>query len=107
MRFITVRQLQQEFGMPVLEASTLIASQRSTASRRHRLLRLATTACVLASGASIIADLHWPTAMVEALWLAGLVLVFLTLYLIHRDARAPILAAARAWRDGATSKPDE
>jgi len=91
--------------MPVLEASTLIDEQHGAASRRHRMLWLATAACMLAAGASGIADLHWPKTIVAALWLAGLGLVLLTLYVIHRDSRGPILAAARAWRASAPSHP--
>lgn len=107
MALVTVARLQREFGMPMLEASRLINAQRGAASRRHRMLWLATTACVLASGASSIADLHWPRAVVETLWLAALALVFLTLYLVHRDSRGPILAAACAWRASAPGYPAE
>lgn len=105
MALVTVRYLQRECGLPILKASTLINEHRGAASKRHRVLWLVTTACVLASGASGIADLHWPKAVVGALWLAGLVLIFLLLYLIQRDSREPILAAARAWRDNAKDKP--
>ncbi|MDO1529453.1 hypothetical protein QMK61_11490 [Fulvimonas sp. R45] len=107
MALVTVTRLQREFGMPILEASTLINEQRGVASRRHRMAWLATTVCALASGASGIADLHGPKAVVETLWLASLALVFLTLYLVHRDSREPILAAARAWRTGAPGASSE
>jgi len=105
MALVTVRYLQREFGLPILEASTLIHEHRTAASRRHRLLWLVATACVLASSASGIADLHWPKAVIGALWLAGLVLIFLLLYLIQRDSREPILTAARAWHDNAKGRP--
>lgn len=104
---ITVSYLQREFGMPILEASTLIDEHRRVASRRHRTLWLVTTTCVLASSASSIADLHWPKTVVTTLWLAGLTLVFLTLNLVHRHSREPILAEARAWRASAPEQAVE
>jgi hypothetical protein len=93
--------------MPLLDASRLVSAQRNVAFRRHRLLWLVTTACVLASCVSDIADLHWPKTIAWLLWPAGLALVFLTLYLVHRDSRGPILAAACAWRASAPGYPDE
>jgi hypothetical protein len=104
MALITVRYLQREFGLPILKASTLINEHRSAASRRHRTLWLVATICVLASASSGIFDLHWPKAISATCWLVGLVLIFLLLYLIQRDSREPILAAARAWRDSAKNK---
>lgn len=103
MALITIRRLQREFGMPIMRASTLVHEQRALATRRHRMLWWVAIACVLASSASSMFDLHWPALVRDALWLAGAMLVFLLIYLVHRDSREPILAAARAWQNQADS----
>lgn len=101
MALVTVAGLQREFGMPLHEASLLVSRCRGMASRRHRTLHLAARASLLASLACSVARLRWPAGLLDALWLTALALAGLALYRIHRDSRAPILAAARAWRAAA------
>jgi len=105
MAWITITRLQREYGLSVLAASTLVDEQRRLAARRHRILQGAATACALAAAASAIFDLHWPKIVSGALWLLGLALIFPFVYLVHRDSREPILAAARTWHADDTDKP--
>jgi hypothetical protein len=103
MTLVTVASLQREFGMPLREASVLVNRYRGLASRRHRALYLAASASLLASLACSVAQPRWPAALPDTLWLSALALAGLALYRIHRDSRAPILAAARAWRAAAST----
>lgn len=101
MALITVGRLQREFGLSFTAASALVNEQRALASRRHRVLLMGMIACNVVLLASYVLALHWSALAVQSILLLALLLGALHLYLTHRDSRAPILAAARSWRDKA------
>ena len=101
MTLITVGRLQREFGMSFTAASALVNEQRALASRHLRVLLMGMITCNVALLASYVLALHWSALTVQAILLLALLLGALHLYLTRRDSRAPILAAARAWRDKA------
>ena len=99
MALVTTGRLQREFGMSFTTASALINDQRALASRRHRALLTGMIACDGVLLASYVLALHWAVRLVQAILLIALLLGALHLYLTRRDSCAPILAAARIWRD--------
>lgn len=97
---ITARRLQREPSLSFTAASARVNQQRALASRRHRVLLWAMIACNVLVLASYVLVPHGPAWVVQAILLIALLLGALHLYLTHRQSRAPILAAARAWPGG-------
>lgn len=96
MKFITIRRLQREFGLPFVAAAGIIGEQRRLAWKNYRPLRWLTGSVCLVIAGSAIFDIRLPRGILPLLWLVVVTLAFMRTYLVHRASREPILAAARA-----------
>lgn len=101
MKFVTVKQLQREFGLPFTVAERIVQEQMALARQRYRRWNTpiyvglaASIACTFAPDGSLayrIGHVLLPLCMGATGILLGLV---------RRRAQAPILAAARATAPG-------
>lgn len=96
MDFITVKKLQDEFGLPFVTATNIIDQHRKQAWKRYWPMTILAWIFLLASVVPDFADLHLSHQATFLLSLAAIALVSLQLYLVHRASREPILAAAHA-----------
>lgn len=97
MRFVTVRQLERDFGLPFTVAERILREQMALARQPYRrwnapviVVLAASLACTFASDGS------WVDHVGHLLLLTGVIASSVLFCLTRRHAQAPILAAARA-----------
>lgn len=95
MHFITIKNLQREFGLSYLTAANLIEEQHKLASKRYRPL-IVLNLCGMAGFIVLtLAGVQSRHDAVRLIPVAMLPLLLAHVYLFNRASRASILAAAR------------
>lgn len=97
MRFITVKQLQRDFGLPFTTAERILREQMALAQRHYRRWNFLVFAGLSASLACNFAADGSPVHIAGLFGFSLSMFVFsAVICMARRHAQAPILAAARA-----------
>ena len=96
MKRVTIRGLQREFGLSYATAAGIIGAQRKLAFKRYRLLGAVYSCGMLIFVGLTFMSIHLPHDAQLWMPLALLPLIPLQYYLVTRDSRELILAAACA-----------